>query len=82
MEDERRRRIRLTVDEIDRDRDNVELATLVSDSGHEVIIPLELLPDGTRIGDVLTADLSLDPHERERRRTWISDLQRRLFESG
>jgi hypothetical protein len=71
--------IHLTVDEIGPDADNNLRATLVSDSGEQVTVPLELLPEGTRVGDVLQAGFALDPDERERRSTHISELQRRLF---
>lgn len=74
--------IRLTVDDIGLDQDNNSLATLVSDTGQQVTIPVELLPTGTRVGDVLAAGFTLDPDERELRRKKISDLQRRLFGSG
>lgn len=74
--------IRLTVDEIGHDQDNHVFATLVSDSGQQLTVPLELLPGGARVGDVLAVGFSLDPDERELRRRKISDLQRRLFGSG
>lgn len=72
----------LTVDEIDTGADGNLLATLVTDTGDQVIVPLELLPQGTRVGDLLRAGFTLDPDERERRRARISELQRRLFGSG
>lgn len=71
--------MKLTVDEIGPDQDKRQLATLVSEAGQQVTIPVELLPEGTRVGDVLLARFEQDPDERERRRQWISDLQRRLF---
>lgn len=74
--------IRLTVDDIGLDQDNNSLATLVSDTGQQVTVPLELLPEGTRVGDVLAVGFTPDPDERELRRKKISDLQRRLFGSG
>lgn len=72
----------LTVDEIEPDQHNHLLATLLTDSGDRVIVPVELLPEGTRVGDVLHAHFSHAPDERERRRSRIADLQRRLFGSG
>lgn len=74
--------IRLTVDEIGPDQDNRALATLVGDSGDQITVPLTMLPEGTRVGDVLIATFLPDPDERERRRRRIADLQRRLFGSG
>lgn len=74
--------LRLTVDEIGQDAESNLLATLVTDTGEQVTVPLQLLPEGTRVGDVLQAGFTLDPDERERRRTHISELQRRLFGSG
>ena len=74
--------IRLTVDEISPDQDKRPLATLVNDAGDQVTVPLSLLPEGTRVGDVLIASFEPDPDERERRRRHIADLQRRLFGSG
>jgi hypothetical protein len=74
--------ILLTVDEVGPDADNVLLATLVSDNGEQLTVPLDLLPDGTRVGDVLRAHFTRDPDERERRRRHIADLQRRLFGTG
>ena len=73
--------IRLTVDEINPDQEQRPLATLVSDAGELVTVPLTLLPDGTRVGDVLNVAFSPDPDEREQRRRKIADLQRRLFGS-
>jgi hypothetical protein len=74
--------IRLTVDDVGLDQDHNSLATLVSDTGQQVTIPLALLPEGTRVGDVLSVGFTLDPEERELRRKKIADLQRRLFGSG
>jgi hypothetical protein len=74
--------IRVTVDEIGPDQDNRLLATLVTDREELLVVPLTLLPEGTRTGDVLTLSFTPEPDERERRRKHISDLQRRLFGSG
>lgn len=81
MESERAA-IRLTVDDIGPDQGHALLATLITDARQQVTVPLELLPEGTRVGDVLLAHFVSDPDERERRRQHISDLQRRLFGSG
>jgi hypothetical protein len=74
--------IRVTVDEITPDLDDRLLATLVTDNEELLTIPLTLLPEGTRVGDVLTMSFAPEPDEGERRRRHISDLQRRLFGSG
>jgi hypothetical protein len=79
--DATRDRIRVTVDEIEPDAENTILATLVTDNGEHLTIPLHLLPGGTRTGDVLTLAFEPDPDERSRRRQRIMDLQRRLFGS-
>ncbi len=82
METERHQPILLTVDEIGPDQDNNLLATLVSDEGDIATIPLALLPQGTRVGDVLALHFTPEPDERSRRRQKIAELQRRLFGSG
>ena len=82
METERHQPILLTVDEIGPDQDNNLLATLVSDEGDIATMPLALLPQGTRVGDVLTLHFTPEPDERSRRRQKIAELQRRLFGSG
>lgn len=74
--------MRLTVDEISPDQDNRPLARLVSDNGDQMSVALTLLPEGTRVGDVLVVSFRPDPDERKRRRQHIADLQRRLFGSG
>lgn len=71
--------VRLTVDEIEPDANDTPLATLVSDGGEQLTVPLSRLPQGTRVGDVLRVDFTPDPDERARRRQHIANLQRRLF---
>jgi hypothetical protein len=73
--------IHVTVDEIGPDADGILLATLVSDAGESITCPLHLLPQESRVGDVLTLTFQSDPDERARRRKRILDLQRRLFGS-
>ena len=70
---------RVTVDEIEPDAHGRLLATLVSDDGQHFVVPLDLLPPGTRVNDVLRLALETDPDETEERRRRIADLQRRLF---
>lgn len=80
--DEQSKAIRVTVDEIGPDQDNRLLATLVTDREETLTIPLSLLPEGTRTGDVLTMTFTPEPDEREQRRRRIAELQRRLFGPG
>jgi hypothetical protein len=71
--------LRVTVDEIERGSDGQQLATLVTDEGDTIVVPLAVLPDETRDGDVLLVRFEREPEETERRRSRISDLQKRLF---
>lgn len=71
--------LRVTVDEIGPDPDDELLATLVTDAGQILTVPLSALPADTHEGDVLTVAFTPEPDESERRRKYISDLQRRLF---
>lgn len=77
--DQERSRLRLTVDEIEPDQDDQAMATLVTDDGDLLFIPLHLLPAGTRVNDVLLVSFEPEPDERQRRLDYIADLQRRLF---
>ena len=70
---------RVTVDEIEPDAHGRLLATLIADDGERFVVPLNLLPPGTRVNDVLRLALEPDPDETAQRRRRISDLQRRLF---
>ena len=74
--------VRVTIDEIQPDQDDIMIATLVSDDNDILAVPLSMLPAGARVGDVLTMSFQQDPDERELRRKHISDMQRRLFGSG
>ncbi|HUG15957.1 MAG TPA: DUF3006 domain-containing protein [Thermomicrobiales bacterium] len=69
----------LTVDAIDETADGGLVATLVTDAGERVILPLALLPDGTREGDVVRMTLERDVDETAERRRRVVDLQKRLF---
>jgi hypothetical protein len=71
--------VRLTIDEIEVNADDEEVATLVTDDGQMLVVPVTLLPNGARRGDVLTLTLTRDPDETEARRQRIVDLQKRLF---
>ncbi|MCO5177729.1 MAG: DUF3006 domain-containing protein [Thermomicrobiales bacterium] len=70
---------RVTVDEIDSDEHGEMLATLVTDDGRMIVVPLSSLPDGTNDGDVLDVSFTALPQETEKRREHIDSLQRRLF---
>lgn len=70
---------RLTVDEINTDSDGRRIATLVEPSGGIVTIPLELLPEGTRVNQVIVAGFGLDPNSTRDRIQRVQQLQHRLF---
>jgi hypothetical protein len=70
---------RLTVDEIELNANNERIAVLVADDGTEMVVPLSVLPTGTRTGDVLTMSLAPDSDETERRRKRVANLQKKLF---
>lgn len=71
--------IRLTIDEIETDRDGNEIAVLITDTGEQVTAPRALLPEPARVGTVLTIRFATEPGETETRRSRIAELQRRLF---
>jgi len=70
---------RMTVDEIELNANNERVAVLIGDDDSEMVVPLSLLPPGTRVGDVLTMSLAPDSDETARRRKRVSDLQKKLF---
>ncbi|HEX5166698.1 MAG TPA: DUF3006 domain-containing protein [Thermomicrobiales bacterium] len=72
-------RRRLTVDEIELNADNERVAVLIDDDGSQLVLPLALLPEGTRVGDVLNLSLAPDADETQRRRKRVKDLQKKLF---
>src|SRR5687768_12669950 len=72
-------RIRATVDDITVNADDVKLASLVTDDGAELVLPLALLPDGTQDGDVLLISIKQDRATRAARRKRVANLQERLF---
>jgi hypothetical protein len=74
-----RSELRVTVDDIDEAAEGEQVARLVTDDEDQIVIPAALLPRGTRRGDVLSMTLARDPDETDRRRSRISELQRKLF---
>jgi len=70
-----RTRMHVSVDRIEGD-----IAVLLSREAHRWLLPAELLPEGTKEGDVLAVTLEQDPEETESRRRRIGELQRRLRE--
>ncbi len=70
---------RLTIDEIGPDNDGNRLVTLVDDAGRSIVLPVELLPDDARIGDVVLLAIERDRAETVERAERVADLQRRLF---
>lgn len=71
--------IRLTIDEIEKDRDGNEIAVLITDAGEQVTAPRALLPEPAQVGSVFTMHFAPEPGETETRRSRIAELQRRLF---
>lgn len=71
--------LRITIDRIDHDQQGNQLAVLILDDGQQLILPLERLPDGVSEGMVLSADLTVDDGETERRRSAVKRVQSRLF---
>lgn len=71
---------RMTIDEIQRNRDGDLVATLVDDDGREAIVPLDLLPEGARLNQVVSLEFSIDESSTEQRRAHIQRLQQRLFQ--
>ena len=51
----------LALDRFEEDRDGVALAVLVTDDGHSITLPRQLLPAGALAGTTLYLTLSLDP---------------------
>lgn len=71
--------IRVTLDEISVDANDNDLATLVSDAGDIISIPLALLPEGSKHGDLFTLRIERHPDETQQRKQRILELQKRLF---
>jgi hypothetical protein len=69
----------MTVDQIELNADNQWVAVLIGDDGSQIVMPLALLPAGTREGDVLNLSLAHDSDETERRRERVKGLQKKLF---
>ncbi len=71
--------IRMTLDEINRDGDGRLIATLVSDDGATATVPLDMLPEGAAVNQVIVARFRLDQTSTERRAKRVRTLQHRLF---
>ncbi|MEZ4521111.1 MAG: DUF3006 family protein [Thermomicrobiales bacterium] len=71
---------RLTIDEINTDRDGRKIATLVDTSGATSTIPLSLLPEGSRVNQVILAAFRIDRSLTIERADRIRRLQHRLFD--
>ena len=74
--------LHVTIDQVSPDAANALLASLVTDDGETVTVPLNLLPEGSRAGDVLTVRFQRDAGETRVRKQRVADLQKRLFGSG
>lgn len=70
---------RMTVDEIELNASNERVAVLIGDDGTQMVVPLSVLPPGTRVGDVLSMSLAPDSAETAKRRKRVADLQKKLF---
>jgi hypothetical protein len=68
-----------TIDHIEHDENNNQLAVLVFDDQQQLILPLDRLPDGCQEGTIITLSLQRNEEETERRRDHIKALQSRLF---
>jgi len=71
--------LRVTLDEISVDAHDIDLASLVTDTGEILTIPLALLPEGSKHGDLFTLRIERHPDETEQRKQRIIELQKRLF---
>jgi hypothetical protein len=69
----------MTLDEIEPDEDGRLIATLISDTGLLATIPLELLPPGARLNQVIVAEFRLDETLTSERKRRVIELQHRLF---
>lgn len=71
--------VRFTIDEINVDRDGRSIATLVSDEGLSATVPVELLPEGAAVNQVILAEFRPDPATSRERAERVRSLQHRLF---
>jgi hypothetical protein len=71
--------IRATLDEITPNAKDVDLASLVTDDGEILTIPLALLPGDSKPGDLFTLRIERHPDETTQRKRRILEMQRRLF---
>lgn len=69
----------MTVDEIELDANNERVASLLGDDGTQLVLPLAMLPPGTKEGDVLNISFAHDSGETERRKQHVAGLQKKLF---
>lgn len=70
---------RLTIDEINTNRDGIEIATLVDADGATVTVPLARLPEGAKVNQVVIASFRLDPDSTAEQARRVRRLQHRLF---
>lgn len=74
--------IRVTIDDISPDEESINLASLVTDDGRTVTLPLDLLPEGADVGEVLKLTIEIDHAETRERHERVAKLQKRLFGIG
>jgi hypothetical protein len=71
---------RAAIDSISVSAGGVSIASLTTDDGTHLTLPVPLLPDGAAVGDVLRLSIDPDPDETAARGARVSELQRKLFE--
>ena len=74
--------IRVTIDDISPNEESINLANLVTDDGRTLTVPLDLLPEGADVGEVLKLTFEFDQAETKERRERVAKLQKRLFGIG
>ena len=74
--------IRVSIDEVSPDDEGIDLASLVTDAGQVITIPVALLPEGADVGEVLTLEIAIDHAETKERQERVGQLQKRLFGFG
>lgn len=74
--------IRVSIDDVSPDDEGIDLASLVTDAGQIITIPVALLPEGADVGEVLTLEIAIDHAETKERQERVGQLQKRLFGFG
>ncbi len=72
-------RLRASVDRLEHDQQGRALAVLVFDDGQQLVLPADLLPQGTRPQQVVELSFRVNREETARRSGDVERLQRELF---